>query len=165
MMKQLWAAHATAVLLLFTPAGLSATELAVDISLPQIDTAEYHRPYVAVWLEDGQRIPVLQMALWLEKEKWHRDLRSWWRRGGSKLALPLDGVSGATRKPDDYRVVGMADLNPGRYVLNVEAVREVGGREHLRFPFEWSGQSLEFSKTGHSELGTVTFTVKPETTP
>mgnify|MGYP003126221746 CR=1 FL=1 len=164
MMKRKWAVWA-AILLLFNPARLLAAELAVNLELPEIDAAEYHRPYVAVWLEDGQRRQVLQMALWVEKEKWHRDLRSWWRRGGNQLVLPVDGVSGATRKPGDYRVVAQADLVPGRYTLHVESVREVGGREHLRFPFEWSGEMLQFSKAGQSELGSVTATINPENAP
>ncbi|GAB5452002.1 MAG: DUF2271 domain-containing protein [Halioglobus sp.] len=164
MKRRLWAAVAAIALYLLAP-QLSADELVVDLNLPRIDTAEYHRPYVAVWLEDSQRRQVLQIALWLEQEKWHRDLRSWWRRGGSKLALPIDGISGATRKPGDYRLVTHTDLPAGRYTLNVEAVREVGGREHLRFPFEWTGETLRFQQPGQTELGPVSLLITAESTP
>src|SRR5690606_21269445 len=102
-----------------------------------------------------------QLALWLEQEKWHRDLRSWWRRGGSKLALPVDGISGATRKPGHYTIASQIDLPAGADTLNVEAVREVGGREHLRIPFDWSGQRLHDNAQGKSELGLITFTLLP----
>ena len=70
-----------------------------------------------------------------------RDLRSWWRRGGSALELPIDGVSGATRKPGRYQEVKTVDLPLGNYTLNIEAVREVGGREHLKFRLHLQGES------------------------
>jgi hypothetical protein len=70
-------------------------------------------------------------------------------------------VSGATRKPGSYTIESTTDLPPGEYTLNVEAVREVGGREHLRIPFNWSGQSLRDSVQGQSELGQITFILEP----
>ena len=139
----------------------NAADLTVELAIPALQTAEYHRPYIAVWVENAQRQPISQLALWLEQEKWHRDLRSWWRRGGSKLALPIDGVSGATRKPGHYTIASQSELPAGDYTLNVEAVREVGGREHLRIPFNWSGQGLQETAQGQSELGQITFTLEP----
>lgn len=137
-----------------------ALDLVIEIEVPEIDTVEYHRPYVAVWIENAERQPVQQVTLWLQKEKWHRDLRSWWRRGGKNISIPLDGVSGATRKPGNYTVTSNFDLPEGHYILNVEAVREVGGREHLRLPFEWQKTQLTLEKSGTTELGkiAVTFT-------
>lgn len=149
-----------------TLAATSLTSVAADVSveleLAVIDTAEYHRPYVAVWLEDDQRKQAAQLELWLEQEKWHRDLRSWWRRGGRRLELPIDGVSGATRKPGRYKVNHDIKLKPGSYTLNVEAVREVGGREHVRIPFTWQGEALTFSRRGESELGAINFHIRQE---
>ena len=150
-----------AMALTILPLAAGAGDFTVELEIPAMQTAEYHRPYVAIWVEDAQRQQVAQLALWLEQEKWHRDLRSWWRRGGRKLALPIDGVSGATRKPGSYTIEQAAALPPGEYVLNVEAVREVGGREHLRIPFSWSGQRLQDSVQGESELGRITFTLEP----
>jgi hypothetical protein len=44
----------------------------------------------------------------------------------------------------------------------VEAVREVGGRELLRLPFEWPGTQLQQATAkGKSELGAVTLNVTP----
>jgi hypothetical protein len=147
--------------LLYVPALPAApAEFAVDLEVPQMHVAEYHRPYVAVWVEDARRTQVLQIALWLEQEKWHRDLRSWWRRGGRSLALPVDGVSGATRRPGSYTVRASHDLPAGEYTLNIEAVREVGGREHLRLPFTWSGRSLAGEAAGETELGVVRYTIE-----
>ena len=150
-----------AMALTILPLAAGAADFTVELEIPAMQTAEYHRPYIAIWVEDARRQPLAQLALWLEQEKWHRDLRSWWRRGGRKLALPIDGVSGATRKPGSYTIQQAAALPPGDYTLNVEAVREVGGREHLRIPFHWSGQRLQDSAQGESELGQITFTLEP----
>tara|TARA_R110000823_G_scaffold307678_4_gene430954 strand:- start:10268 stop:10768 length:501 start_codon:yes stop_codon:yes gene_type:complete len=158
---------ALALLLLVGQAWTAAAaSIDVSVEIPDIDIAEYHRPYVAVWLENDARQPVAHLALWLEQEKWHRDLRAWWRRGGSALRLPVDGVSGATRRPGHYRVTTTLELEQGsRYVLNVEAVREVGGRELLRIPFVWRGATFNGSAEGVDELGAVTLIVKEEPTP
>lgn len=145
------------MVLLFTVCALTAQaqQLAVELELPQLTVAEYHRPYVALWIADERRKPVQQLALWLEQEKWHRDLRLWWRRGGRGLSLPIDGVSGATRKPGRYNLEFQLSLPPGKYSLNVEAVREVGGREVLQLPFEWRGEKIEMTASGSRELGAV----------
>ena len=161
MKKLIYRYQCLAIALTILPLAADAGDFTVELEIPAMQTAEYHRPYIAIWVEDAQRQPVAQLALWLEQEKWHRDLRSWWRRGGRKLALPIDGVSGATRKPGSYTIQQPAALPPGEYVLNVEAVREVGGREHLRIPFSWSGQRLQDSVQGESELGRITFTLEP----
>lgn len=145
--------------LLLLSAGSKAAQLTVNFEIPAIDAAEYHQPYIAIWLADEKRAPLAQIALWLEQEKWHRDLRSWWRRGGNGLSLPIDGVSGATRKPGDYTVSTALDISPGDYTLNIEAVREVGGREHIRIPFTWAGDTLHITNAGKSELGAVEITL------
>jgi hypothetical protein len=56
----------------------------------------------------------------------------------------------------------LAGLKPGQYSLVVEAVREVGGREALRLPFEWpiKAAKREAAK-GTKELGAVALTLNP----
>jgi len=149
-----------ALVLCLLPLPALAVDVIVHFEIPRIDAAEYHRPYVAVWVEDARRRQVIHLAHWLEQEKWHRDLRSWWRRGGKSLRLPVDGVTGATRRPGTYTVDAAGDLADGDYTLNVEAVREVGGREHIRIPFTWHGATLQGEAVGEHELGAVSYTIK-----
>jgi len=85
-------------------APLHAADLQLDVEIPRLDVAEYHRPYVAIWLERPDQSHVANLAVWYdtklkdkEGEKWLKDLRQWWRRSGRSLEMPVDGVSGATR--------------------------------------------------------------------
>ena len=32
-----------------------AADLRVQVEIPQLDVAEYHRPYVALWIEQGNQ--------------------------------------------------------------------------------------------------------------
>ncbi len=134
----------------------------VTVTIPQLPVAEYHKPYVAIWLEPQGGGAARTLAIWYDvrkagKEpgtKWLSDLRAWWRKGGRSMALPADGVSGATRAPGQYRIPLPADLKPGAYVLNVEAARETGGRELVQVPL--TVPRAQGRATGSHELGAVT---------
>ncbi len=155
------------------PAG--AAELSVSVEIPKLTVAEYHRPYVAIWIEKPDQSVAANLAVWYdvkmkdkEGEKWLKDMRQWWRRIGRTLTLPVDGVSSPTRAPGTETVTFTAgaaplgDLPAGEYSLVVEAAREVGGRELVKVPFTWpaSGASSHEAK-GSSELGTVKLDLKP----
>ena len=159
--------------MLASPAMAFEAELQVEI--PQLSVAEYHRPYIAAWLERPDRTVVTTLALWYdinnpkgEGDKWLKDLRQWWRRVGREIAVPIDGVTGATRPPGTHAVginvtqLPLAELPNGEYQLVVEASREVGGRELLKIPFAWPITSpLSLKAQGESELGNVVLNLKP----
>jgi hypothetical protein len=154
---------------------LMAADLQITVEIPRLQVAEYHRPYVALWLEQPDQRHVADLAVWYdvkmkdkEGEKWLKDLRQWWRRSGRSLELPVDGVSAATRAVgrhtltfDDSKAP-LKDLPAGDYRLVVEAAREVGGRELLRIPFSWPAvQQQAHQAQGESELGAISVTVNP----
>ncbi len=153
----------------------SAAELQLKIEIPRLTVAEYHNPYVAVWLENAQRTSTVPLAVWYDVRKannegteWLKDLRQWWRRLGRELRMPIDGVTGATRSPGEHTLIfddnkpSLAQLPPGEYRLIVEAAREVGGRELLDIPLTWPvKQPAEASASGKSEIGKLTLTLKP----
>lgn len=166
---------ASAALLLGSGAVASGAELNIKLEIPRLDVAEYHRPYLAVWIENQDQSTAAQLAAWYQTDRkkedgtqWLKDLRQWWRRGGRELEMPVDGVTGATRpagehvlnfKSTDKR---LASLAPGKYNVVVEATREVGGRELLRLPFEWPGtQQQQATAKGKAELGAITLHVTP----
>ena len=155
--------------------SLQAAELDISIGIPELSVAEYHKPYVAIWIENNAGKEVTNLAVWYdtdmrnqEGEKWLKDMRQWWRRSGRSLEMPVDGVSGATRGPGKYDLsftVGdhqLAELVSGDYRLRVEAAREVGGRELLDIPFSWPATSAQtLTAQGESELGGIALTIRP----
>ena len=75
-------------------AGVSAAaDLTLNVEIPSLPVAEYHRPYVAIWVEDGSQTIAANLAVWYQVRgdhtKWLPDLRQWWRRGGRDLKVPV----------------------------------------------------------------------------
>ncbi|KQM23705.1 MULTISPECIES: DUF2271 domain-containing protein [unclassified Sphingomonas] len=138
----------------------------VSVTIPRLSVAEYHRPYVAAWIEPAGGGAARTLALWYDVRKagaepgtkWLSDLRAWWRKGGRSMALPADGVSGATRAPGTHNIALPAGLRPGAYVLNVEAARETGGRELVQVPLTIPARAAR--ATGSHELGAVTIAAR-----
>lgn len=148
----------------------------ITVEIPRLNVAEYHRPYVAIWVQDEKKKAVANLAVWYqlknprdkEGEKWLPDLRQWWRRSGRSLDLPLDGLSGATRPVGKHTLTfsrqqsRLSNLSPGQYALVVEAAREVGGRELVEIPFSWPvTQPQSHEASGKEELGQITLTLTP----
>ena len=160
--------------LLAAPAA-QAADLSVRVEIPRINASEYHRPYVAVWIEGADQKAAANLAVWYQQSegkeghgtKWLPDLRQWWRKSGRTLDVPVDGVTGPTRPVGkhalafDERHPELAKLPAGKYTLVVEAVREVGGRELLKIPFEWKGKPATGKAQGKTELGAVTLAARP----
>jgi hypothetical protein len=168
------------ILMSMTLGGLAAwpavaADVRLSIEIPRLSVAEYHRPYVAIWLERADQSFVGNVAVWYdfklkdnEGTKWLKDLRQWWRRSGRELAMPVDGLTSATRPPGEHQVRISLDKEPflalgeGGYQLVVEAAREVGGRELIRIPFQWPPPAAQVVKApGQHELGAVALDLKP----
>ena len=162
-------------LLLATSSAIAA-DINITVGIPTIDASEYHRPYVAVWIENADQTVAANLAVWYSQKdskegagsKWLADLRQWWRRSGRDQAMPIDGVSGATRPVVQHQLrfdagkPPFAALKPGRYGLVVEAAREVGGRELLRIPFDWPITATRHLDTrGEHELGLIKLDLNP----
>jgi hypothetical protein len=159
-------------LLLLSAGAASAADLSLNVEIPSLPVAEYHRPYVAIWIEGADQTIAANLAVWYQVRgdhtKWLPDLRQWWRRGGRDVKVPVDGLTGATRPVGqhqlkfDARQSPLAQLKPGQYSLVVEAVREIGGREAVRIPFEWPIRSArQASASGKTELGAVALSLNP----
>src|ERR1700712_3536167 len=79
----------------------------IQVTIPRINVAEYHRPYLAAWIEPTGGGTARTLAVWYDVKKvgnepgtkWLSDLRTWGGKGGRSLRLPADGVSGATHVP------------------------------------------------------------------
>ena len=115
-------------------------ELAVDLEIASQQGFRYHRPYVAVWVEDPSGRRVRTISLWVNTSgrgpRYIRELRRWFDgereqedAGGPDL---ISTMSGATRLPGRYLVTwnGRDDrgnvVDQGTYRVIVEAAREHG---------------------------------------
>ncbi|MDO6428601.1 DUF2271 domain-containing protein [Thalassotalea sp. 1_MG-2023] len=158
---------------IFTTSVHAQSLLQLEVTIPRLQVAEYHKPYIAVWLEDQKR-NTTQIAVWYDVEmengkgeEWLADLRQWWRRGGRKLEMPIDGITGATKGPGSHKItIDLASLlknqRSGDYKIRVEASREVGGRELLQIPITLpiKSKDLPITVTGKRELDQISLTIK-----
>ena len=153
--------------------ALSA-DLTLKLQLPRLDIAEYHKPYVAAWIEKASDQSFAgNVALWYDVKKrnnggakWLKDMRTWWRKSGHDTTV-VDGITGATRGAGEQTLnlldaKAVTALAPGQYEVVVEAAREDGGREVVRVPFEWPVKKAASTRAqGTGELGTVSIDAKP----
>ncbi len=139
-----------------------SAKLDVQFELPKIDTTMYARPYVAVWVEDSSRKSVKTIELWVGKDEWLKDLRSWWRKVGRYDRELVDAVTSATRPAGQYRFVwdGKSDsgekLEQGEYTIHIEVVREHGGRNYLRQKVILGSENVSYQLKPTEETGEIT---------
>jgi hypothetical protein len=100
--------YSIALSLPLASASAMAADLALKLDVPQLNVAEYHRPYIAAWLENADQKVVANIAVLYDTKKkdnagtkWLKDMRQWWRKSGRELTMPMDGVSGATKAPGE----------------------------------------------------------------
>lgn len=115
-------------------------EVAVNLELATIEGARTHRPFVAVWVVDGKKKPVRQVALWYNKPKYLHDMRYWYAAYYDQFAADnanLSSTTSATRAPGKYTLKwdgkdDKGNLVPqGTYTLNIEVAREHGTHQLL----------------------------------
>ena len=100
-----------------------SADLTVSVEIPRLEVAEYHAPYVAIWVENpANSQAVATLAVWYDFDaredggrKWLADIRTWWRKQGREMTFPVNGLSGATRAP-------------GRQTLRVAAAQPIQRR-------------------------------------
>jgi hypothetical protein len=166
--------HSLALTLPLASSWAMAADLTVKFELPQLNVAEYHKPYVAIWIERADQGVANTLAVLYDVKKrdnagtkWVKDLRTWWRKAGRDVTLPMDGVSGATRTAGVQTLTfpaaraGLDKLPAGDYRLVIEAAREAGGRELVRVPFHWEPNTkVAAAFAGKEELGAVSLAIQ-----
>lgn len=140
----------------------------IRLQIPTIKTTTYARPYVAVWIENDQRKSVKTVQLWVGKDEWLKDLRSWWRKVGRYDKALVDAVTSATRPAGDYRFVwdGTNDAGQkvaqGNYTFHIEVVREHGGRNYLRQKLELGNSANSYQIQPTEETGLIDIHYRPQ---
>lgn len=151
-----------------------AGQVTLSIDIPSSSIAEFHKPYVAGWIESNDGAASGNVFVWYDVRKpnnggakWLSELRTWWRKSGRSLNLPADGLSGATRSPGrqtltiDSASPAFKNLKAGSYQIVIEAARENGGHSLVKVPFTWNGKAFGANAAGTGELGAVAVTYKP----
>jgi thiamine biosynthesis lipoprotein len=140
-------------------------ELLVKVELPRVDNPRYHRPYVAVWIEDKDKYPVRTVALWFKNPRWLNELKGWY--GEDRVRNLAEGtdisatVSSATRAPGTYTLKWDGKDNngklvkAGKYTVVIEAAREHGGHTLLHQEIDFNGTAAQMTLPASEELGAV----------
>lgn len=142
-------------------------EITIELALKK-QSGEYHRPYVASWIETVKGKSVRTLLLWREQAKWLKDIRRWWRKAGRKDANLVDAITSATRAAGKFQLSFLAEdddkksLKNGQYTLFIEVVRENGGRAIIRQPFSLNGSKETFSLAATNETDQIKFSVNPK---
>jgi hypothetical protein len=141
-------------------------ELAVDLEIAPQEGGRYHRPYVAVWIEDAAGRPVRTLSLWVNTSgrgpRYIRELKSWFlaerdeqTAGGPDLVAT---VSSATRLPGRYTVTwdGRDDdkklVEQGTYRVHIEAAREHGTYQLMQQEMAFGAKPVAVDLPGNVEI-------------
>ena len=143
-------------------------DLLINLELARLDDPRYRRPYVAVWIEDGDHFPVRTLALWFQKPRWLPELKSWYRADqvrnlseGTDISTTL---SSATRSPGKYTLRWDGKDNagkpvkPGKYTVMIEAAREHGTYGIIKQEINWDRKTpAQFTPAGNKEIASASF--------
>lgn len=141
-------------------------ELAVDFTINEPEGGRYHRPFVAVWIEDADTAAVRTLSIWVQKTgkgpRWHKDLKRWFRDEKERRVINggdlIKSVSGATRPPGTYSLVwdGRDDdgklVEQGNYILCIEAAREHGTYQLIKSELNIGSSPFSKSLGGNVEI-------------
>lgn len=134
--------------------------LTIDYQIPTFESADYERPYLAIWLTDKKNNVVRQLLLLGDSNRWAQENKRWWRNIGRKNDTMLDALAMPTRRPGDYHITwdgfntNNQPVNENELILHMEASRENGGHDYRRQAFKLSDiTTIELPEKG--ELGTA----------
>jgi thiamine biosynthesis lipoprotein ApbE len=149
----------------------------VHFTLNRPEEGVYRRPYLAIWLEDGDGFPVKTALLWIKTDgsgpTWHREISRWYRKDGTRKLKEntelIGTISGATRGPGEYqaRFDGTDNtgkpLPHGKYRLYLEVAREYGSYRLIRAPVEITGRAIARTELkSNVEIGNAWYEYVPD---
>ena len=137
-------------------------ELNIELELSRFEGRSL-RPLVAVWVENEKSEPVRTLALWYNNNRWLPDLKRWYAKHFEKLQKPVftDAVSGATRSAGKYTIKwDMKDdsgntVEPGKYTVYIEAVRERGTYQLINREIELNEDPKRIELEGGIEIASA----------
>ena len=142
-------------------------EVKINLELPTPTGTRPRRPYVAIWIEDGDGKAIRTVAVWGNSPKWINTLSGWWKIGKDDKDL-VKAVSRATRAPGKYEIAwdGKNDagkaVGQGTYTVKIEVHREHGKDVTQTGKIECLKEAakLKLEKNAETEETTVAFAKK-----
>jgi thiamine biosynthesis lipoprotein len=136
--------------------------VSVEINLQKEGFAK--RPYVAVWVEDEEHVPVKTIALWHGSDRYIPELKSWYLKYRELYNGNLEfnpSVTSATRSAGKYTVRwgGLDDhgnpVKPGKYIIKIEAAREHGTYQLMRQEITCDDTPKKIDLPGNIEIASA----------
>jgi hypothetical protein len=148
-------------------------EVAISYTYAASGGGRIHNPYVAVWVEDADGVPVriVHFEYQLGKgRRWIDEMKRWARVDEIMVALgkesTADTTTSSTRVPGSYSVVWDgkdADgqfVKLGTYAIYVEAAREKGPYQFVKTMVNLTAATGTTKGTAEGELTAVSIAVK-----
>ena len=129
-------------------------ELVISLELSPFE-GRYHRPFVAIWVEDQNHQPVRNLALWYNKPRWLPELRAF---NAQRSDIDRASITSATRSPGTYTLRWDGKDNAGQYVkqgkytICIEAAREHGTYQLIRQEMDFNGKPQQQNLNGNVEI-------------
>lgn len=130
----------------------------LTLTIPNVPSKKYRRPYVAIWVEDADAKPVRTITVWGNSPRWINQLPQWWKFAKNDEGL-VKAVSRATRAPGKYSLVwdGKDDkgnlLFKGTYTVVVEVHREHGKLVRQTGKLECAAEPAQITLEKNAETG------------
>lgn len=141
-------------------------EMLVNYEINAATGGRYHRPYVAIWIEDKDGNPIRTLSLLMQSGgkgmKYIRDLKRWSRSDQQRRTTDntdvIPTVSSATRNPGTYSATwdgldnAKAQVKPGTYTVYIEAAREHGTYQLMKKEVTVGGSTFNEKLDGNEEI-------------
>jgi thiamine biosynthesis lipoprotein len=130
------------------------------------------RPYVAVWIEDEDHVPVRTIAIWHERDRYLPELKSWYLKYRDLYNTDKDKlgtVSSATRSAGKYTLKWDGKdaqgnpVKPGKYTIKIEAAREHGTYQLMRQDLNWNDTPQAMTIPGNVEIASASLDYRKKT--
>lgn len=135
-------------------------ELVINLELAQLPGFA-RRPFAAFWVVDENKKTVRTIAVWYNKERWLHDLRVWFSTNKANFtgeAGNMSTISSATRSAGKYALKwdGKDDkgnyVNPGKYTIYIEVVREHGTYQLMSGEINCAKKAQQVTIAGNAEV-------------
>jgi hypothetical protein len=141
-------------------------ELLVNYEINAASGGRYHRPYVAIWVEDKDGNPIRTISLLMQSGgkgmKYIRDLKRWSRSDQQRRTTDntdvIPTVSSATRNPGTYSATwdgldnAKVQAKPGTYTIYIEAAREHGTYQLMKKEVTVGAATFNEKLEGNEEI-------------